>query len=266
MLHLLTLTYNRLDLLKQLKDGLYNNLNELNIPYKWYIRSNGCKDNTAEEVAKWKDVEVLKSNHNLDNFAKCVNSLVKLANPADDDVLLLLNNDITFQDKVSLKNMMSLLKDDISIVGARLLYPGTDLLQHAGVIFSAKLYNSLPYHYRHKEKSDKAAEKNRYFQCVTAAVSLVKAKDFKAVGGMDENYQWCFEDIDLNLLIGASGKKISYCGETNIFHHESLTVNKTHINKLFVQSNVKRFREKWTGKYELDHDKYLNNSNYNIII
>lgn len=264
MLHVITLTYNGLNLLEQLKGGLYNNLNELCVPYKWYIRSNGCKDNTVEEISKWKDVEVLKSNHNLDNFAKCVNSLVKLANPADDDVLLLLNNDITFQDKVSLKNMMSLLKDDISIVGARLLYPGTDLLQHAGVIFSTR-YNSLPYHFRHKEKSNKSAEKNRYFQCVTAAVCLVKAKDFKDIGGMDEKYAWAFDDIDMALSIGNLGKKIAYCGETSIFHHESLTVNKTSANKLFLQNNVSYFRKKWTGKYKIDHDNYLNNPNYLLI-
>jgi O-antigen biosynthesis protein len=160
--------------------------------------------------------------------------------------------------------MMSWLKDDISIVGARLLYPGTDLLQHAGTIFSHK-YGDLAFHFRYKEKSDKTAEKNRYFQCVTAAVSLVKAKDFKDVGGMDEGYQFCFEDVDINLAIGTKGKKVAYCGETKIFHHESLTVNKTNINKLFVQSNVKRFREKWAGKYKIDHDNYLNNSNYLLI-
>ena len=264
MLHVITLSYNGLHLLTALKDGLYRNLDELNQPYKWHIRSNGNKDATAEEVINWPSVELLKSEHNRDNFSKCVNSLVKLADPADNDILLLLNDDITFEDNYSLKNMLNLMKDDVSIVGARLLYPNTELLQHAGVIFSNR-YNRLPYHYRHKEKSDGAAKKNRYFQCVTAAVSLVRAKDFKDIGGMDEKYHWCFEDVDMNFAIGATGKKIAYCGQTNIYHHESLTVNKTSVSKLFLQSNVGYFRKKWDGKYKIDHDLYLNNSNYLLI-
>jgi GT2 family glycosyltransferase len=264
MLHVITLSYNGFSLLSALKDGLEKNLKELPVPSKWYIRSNGCKDNTVEEVSKWAGVELLNINHNRDNFAKCVNSLVKLANPSDDDVLLLLNNDITFQDNYSLKNMMALMQDNVGIVGARLLYPNTDLLQHAGVIFSNR-YNRLPYHYRHKEKCDKHSKKNRYFQCVTAAVALVSAKDFKDIGGMDEKYHWCFEDVDMNFAIGSLGKKIAYCGQTNIFHHESLTVNKTNVSKLFLQNNVSLFRKKWNGKYKIDHDLYLSNPSYMLI-
>ena len=52
-------------------------------------------------------------------------------------------------------------------------------------------------------------------------------------------------------------------GGTKIFHEESASLKKNPVNKMFMSPNVKHFKSKWTGKYELDHDKYLNDSSYN---
>src|SRR6202000_2200890 len=99
------------------------------------------------------------------------------------DLFLFLNNDVEFFDDSSLCKMLELFQCDhlISIVGARLLYKNTNILQHAGVIFSPK-YNCLPYHFKHKEISKPQDEKNKYFQAVTAAVCLTKFSDFQKVG------------------------------------------------------------------------------------
>jgi len=48
----------------------------------------------------------------------------------------------------------------VGVVGARLLYSNSDRLQHAGTIFGPR-YGNMPYHFRHKEKSDKNAEINK---------------------------------------------------------------------------------------------------------
>ena len=269
MIHVLTLSWNGLDKLERLKSGLYRNLDNAKQAYQWYIRDNGSADKTVETVQHWPNVQLLAVNHNRNNFAQGVNSLSGLAfqnhfSDANEDLLLLVNNDVEFFDDASLSKMINLMTHDVGVVGCRLLYNGTQNLQHAGVIFGDR-YGRMPYHYRHKELSDAVAEKNRYFQAVTAAVCLVRMADFKEVGGMDEKFHWAFEDIDMCLRIGALGRKIVYCGATKIFHEESASLKKNPVNKLFLGPNVNHFKSKWFGKYQLDHEKYLNNPKHNEI-
>ena len=278
MIHILTLTWNGLDKLKKLKPTLEKVVVPLGQPVRWYIRDNGSTDGTVEWLenykSQWVDMQPDYFDHNRDNFAKCVNGLILSAHFnikasedgitrfGKDDFILLLNNDIEFADQMSLHNMMKLMKDPkIGVVGTRLLYNGTNKLQHGGVIFG-KRYGNMAYHYRYQEESDKIAQKNRYFQAVTAACCLIRGSAFEE---MDEKFHWCFEDIDLCLRIGAAGWKIAYCGQTKIYHEESATLNKNPVNKMFMSQNVKRFKKKWFGKYNLDHEKYLKNSNYNEI-
>lgn len=271
-LHILTLNWNGADKLKKLHCGLDRNLSKIkDINSIWHIRDNGSKDNSIEEIRSWSFNEDYNLNtvvhsieHNRHSFALGVNYLFDVAAPSDSDIIIILNNDIEFNDDYSLSKMYNLIKkENIGVVGARLLYPDTNILQHAGVIFSPR-YNLLPYHYRHKEKSDKHSEKNRYFQAVTAACCMVKASSFRRVNKLDQDFHWAFEDVSLCLSIGKD-EKIVYCGETDIYHEESASIKKNNINKLFLNNNVKCFREKWGGKYDIDHDKYLNNSEYLVV-
>lgn len=261
MIHVLTLTWNGIDKLKTLRPKLLENLDKTVIPYQWHIRDNGSTDDTLQLISSWGEVSVLAVDHNRDNFAQGMNSLAKRINFNDGDMILLLNNDVEFIDDDSLSTMVSLLKNDVAVVGAKLLYKGTNKLQHAGVIFSEK-YGSMPYHFRHQEDDDESSSKNRYFQAVTAAVCLVDAKTFMSVGGFDEKFNWAFEDIALCLAIGSLGKKIAYCGQTNIFHEESASLKRNPVNKMFLHNNVKHFKNTQTSKYHLDHKIYLNNKNY----
>lgn len=264
MIHVLTLSWNGLDKLERLKNGLFENLKHTGETFHWFIRDNGSVDATAEAVATWSDTTLLKMSHNRDNFAQGMNSLIELSKSKPGDMFLFLNNDIDFgKDNSSLTKMVSLMKvHKAKAVGARLLYPdGT--LQHAGVIFGAR-YGNMPYHYRHKEKSDDQAKRNRKFQAVTAAVCLVDAGSVIEVGNFNTGFNWAFEDIDLALRLGKLGP-IMYCGDTNITHEESASLKKNPVNKLFLNSNVKLFKDTWFGKYEVDHDKYLNNPLHNVI-
>jgi len=265
MIHILTLTWNGLDKLKKLLPTLEKAVIPLGQPVRWYIRDNGSKDGTVEWLesyrSNWIEMEPLLVGHNNHNFAQGMNSLRDLACGQDNDHYLLLNNDITFGDQHSLANMVDLMKDPkVGVVGARLLYNDTTKLQHAGVIFGPK-YGNMPFHYRWREDSDKQSEKNRYFQAVTAACCLVRAADYVK---LDEKFFWAFEDIDMCLRIGKK-KKIVYCGQTKIFHEESATLKKNPVNNLFLNQNVQRFKDKWFGKYQLDHEKYLKSPNYRVV-
>lgn len=281
-IHAMTLSWNGLDKLKRLMPGLCASLSyithsngELKYglePSEWYIRDNGSKDGTIETISKWHDPEVkitpIAIDHNRNSFAEGMNFLFKRAKPADDDIVLLLNNDVVIEDKLSLSHMLNLMQQTkAGVVGARLLYSTSRSLQHAGVIFGPK-YGNMPFHFRPNETPDINSAKNRYFQAVTAAVCMVRAGSYRRIGGMDENYQWAFEDIDMCLQIGKT-EKIVYCGNTLIVHEESATLVKNPVNKMFMAKNVQHFKEKWWNqngpRYVLDHHLYSNDVNYNEI-
>lgn len=278
-IHTLTLNWNGVDKLKKLKPGLMDNFAYISMSAGkqvsdypvWYIRDNGSKDDSVQFLnEKCQDcpfeILVNEIDHNRDNFAKGMNYLFNKANPDDGDFVLLLNNDVEFGDSRALYHMIKLQEQtNADVVGARLLYSGTNNLQHAGVIFAEK-YGNMPYHYRHKETSDNSAQKNRYFQAVTAAVVLISAKAFRSVNGFDEKFNWAFDDIDLILRIGSlKPNNVVYCGKTNIFHEESASLSKNPVNKMFLNSNVRYFKEKWAGKYDLDLNRYLHDESYNSI-
>lgn len=269
MLHIFTLTWNNLNKLEKLKSDLDDLNTKLNGEVRWHIRDNGSKDNTYETINKWQGVTAYNIGHNRDSFSQGVNFLFDHTMPEDDDLILLLNNDIRIANTDSILEMIRLMKPDVGVVGCRLLYPGTNKLQHAGVIFGVR-YGSMPYHFRHKEQNDKNSEKNRYFQAVTAACCLIRSGDFKKVGGFDLGFKWAFDDIDFCLSLGALGKKIVYCGKTEIYHEESASLNKNPVNKMFLAQNVAYFKKKWwkNGKpiYTLDHEFYLKDPNYKCLL
>jgi len=126
----------------------------------------------------------------------------------------------------------------------------------------------MPWHYRRHEEADAASYADRYFQAVTAAVCLMKVSSFKRAGGMCEDLNWAFEDIDLCLRIGKD-EKIVYAGETKITHEESATLKLNPVNKMFMSHNVGCFKKRWwkngSPLYQIDHDSYIKNPKYNVI-
>lgn len=263
MIKIFTLSWNGRHLLNNLYKGLFSNLEKLNIEYSWFIRSNGCKDGTVEEFSKYNNTYIQQVSHNTANFAQGVNSLVKYSNEIKKynkhDYYLLLNNDIVFKNDLSLSNMISCFKPNVGVVGARLMYPNSNKIQHGGVIFSAK-YNNMPWHYRASEVLDEDAMKNREFQAVTGACLLTTAEIFNSINGLDEKFSWAFEDIAFCLSL--KNKKIIYCGETEIEHIESVSLKKNPVNKMMMPNNVAHFKKNY--QYQIDHDFYLKNKNYKL--
>jgi GT2 family glycosyltransferase len=277
-LHILILTWNGLHHLENLREGLFENINSILKPSSLslddvyiYIRDNGSNDNTVKEISKWDNIKLFDIGHNRDNYSKGNNFLFEKANPADNDFILLLNNDIIFKSHDSLREIFDLQEyTKADIVGAKLLYKDNQRkLQWGGTIFS-KLYGMLPYHYRHGEIDDENSCQHRYFQVATGACMIINAKAFKDVKGFDEKLCWCFDDVDLGLRIGKlKPNNIAYCGTTNILHEESASLRKNPINKILMNPNVSYFKQKWwlnnKPRYRIDHDDYLKNPDYRII-
>lgn len=261
MLHILTLNWNGIDKLKALKPGLEKNLEVLNMDYIWHIRDNGSKDNTLEETKSW-NAKVYDIGNNKSNFSEGMNWLFNVAEPEDEDLILLLNNDIIFTRNSCINNMVNIIENfkNIGMVGTKMMYPNTNIIQHFGVVFLKK-YNYLPYHYIHKQVENEKCKYDREFQAVTAACALTRAKYYKKICqtnksgnyGLDENYFWCFEDIDACLSIKYNmGLRIVCSSQDGVFHEESSTLKKNPVNHLMMPQNVKYFKNKWFGKYTID--------------
>jgi len=244
------------------------------IDFKWWIKDNASKDDTVAVASTWGDkVTVIPYKDNRQNFSEGCNFLFNEAKPADDDYVMLLNNDIVFNDTDSIKKMLAIIENDDSVgmVGARLLYTNTDQLQHCGVVFNPTY--KTPMHFRAGQKSDNDAERDREFQVVTGAVCITKAEYFRkantttksGIAGMDESYHWAFDDVDLCLSIKYNlKKKIVYCGRTNIFHEESASLKKNQVNKLFLTHNLQYLFGKWQGRYDIDQEAYAKDSRLNL--
>lgn len=268
MLYILTLNWDARDKLKRLYNSILPTLENIN--FKWLIKDNGSKDNSVEEIKSWNNENIIPFAYpnNLQNYSEGNNWLFKKAKELfelkDEDYLLLLNNDIIFNDTTSIKNMINLMENDdqIGVVGCKLNYEDNpELIQHAGVLFHP--VSGMPYHYRAGKKEEEVDRKNRIYPIITGAVLLTKVGLFGQVGMFNEKHQWAWEDSALCCAISNLDKKVVYCGQTNILHSESASLKKNPVNKLYFKQNIKLFMDAWGHKVEKGLvKKYEKDQNY----
>lgn len=271
-LRILTLSWNGKEKLQKLKASLIPALE--NIEFEWYIKENGSKDGSVEEIKSWQDIKVnlIEYPHNIDNYSQGINLLFKEASPKNDDIILTLNNDVIIKDNKSFHKMIQLLKKDqeVGILGAKLNYTGTNKIQHCGVLFHQS--NGFPFHFRAGVEESDRDKVNRYYPAVTGAVAMLKADTFANVftnssgnKGLKEEFFFAFEDIDMTMRITHHlKKKVVYCGETEIYHEESASLKKNPVHKMFFGNNCKLFMEEWRKYIDISLVKKYEDPNYNL--
>lgn len=141
------------------------------------------------------------------------------------EFLLFLNDDVEVLQEDWLAALLKQAgKRRAGAVGAKLLYPGTDLIQHAGV-------TNLRVGPAHKIL--KCPDKNVYYHggnrdahdmlAVTAACLLVERNKFERAGGFCEDIKVSYNDVDLCFSLYELGLYNIQCNGVTLYHHESLS-------------------------------------------
>lgn len=162
---------------------------------------------------------------------------------------LLLNNDTEIINEDCIKELLGYCtREEVGAVGARLYY-GDDIIQHAGVVVG---FGGIAGH----AFIGSSRFENGYFSriicaqdysAVTAACMMLKRTVFEAVGGLSEELEVAFNDIDLCMKIRAEGKLIVYNPYAELYHYESKSRGQENTQEKVERFNqeMAHFIEKW---------------------
>ncbi|WMT40594.1 glycosyltransferase [Paenibacillus sp. D2_2] len=179
---------------------------------------------------------------------------------ATGELLLLLNNDVEVITPNWLEELAGqALRSEIGAVGACLYYPDHSI-QHAGVILgiggvaghSHKYFPSSEYGYFSRLKMVSN------YSAVTAACLMVRKEVYEEVGGLEEELQVAFNDVDFCLKIGEAGYRNIWLPQVQLFHYESKSRGHedTPEKKQRFNSEVEWMRNRWSEV--LDNDPCYN--------
>ena len=85
---------------------------------------------------------------------------------------------------------------------------------------------------------------------ISGACMLMRTKDYRAVGGMDESFFLHVEDVDFCLRFAREGGRVLYAPRAEIVHAKSSSrVSPIRVERWKSQSLVRYFRRHFTGMY-----------------
>lgn len=196
--------------------------------------------NMVETFSRRHERFVYKRNEENLSFSRANNEAAALATG---DLLLFLNNDVTVGE-FSVQRLVDPLRNGsgAGVTGARLLYPDTGKIQHAGI--SYMLWGYISNYGVGGDRSDPRFNEMKDIFAVTGAMQLIDRSLFESIGGFHEEYLWGFEDVDLCLKAREAGRKVVYVPEAESLHWESATL-KSRRKSEEVKKNYAAFRRRW---------------------
>ncbi|MCY7389359.1 MAG: glycosyltransferase [Burkholderiales bacterium] len=163
---------------------------------------------------------------------------------------LFCNNDIEAIKPGWLERMLELGQHQtVAIVGAKLLYPDRETVQHAGVCVG--LYGAAE-HYGKFVRVPTGQLNPGYYgglvinhevAAVTAACLLMRRNVFEEISGFDEAIAVGFGDTDLCLRAGQKGYRVLFCPFAQLVHHESYTRGTSSVDTHPIDTAL--FKARW---------------------
>lgn len=223
-------------------------------------------NSTKEDIFKYyeqlenenNNIKVVYSNIKGFNYPKINNIGI---GQATGEYLILLNNDTEIITNDWIENMIGICKrDDVGIVGAKLLYPD-NTVQHAGVVIGI---GSVAGHINLNINKDDPGYFSRAnvinnFSAVTGACLMIKKEVYEKVGGLNEKFAVAFNDIDLCLKVRKEGYLVVYTPYAKLHHFESKSrgAEDTKEKKARFAKEIDMFKDNWNEVLEKG-DPYYN--------
>ena len=221
------------------------------------VVDNGSTDGVQDWLASLRGSLTLLSPGQNIGFAKA-NNLA--AQQARGKYFVLLNND-TVPEPGWLDAMMETVERDadVAVVGCKLLYPETRLVQHAGVVVSD---DRRPCHiYEYFTEDHPAVNKRRDFQIVTAACMLVRSVIFHEFGGFNEGFINGGEDVDFCLRVRERGWRVVYEPRAVALHFAGQSKGRHD----FERHNAMLYTKLWGHKLVPDHESCLRADGFEVV-
>lgn len=183
-------------------------------------------------LAYWPErVRIIDYPHPFNYSAICNQA----AEQATGSYLLFLNNDTQILHPEWLSRMMAhAQRPDVGIVGARLVYPESGRIQHAGVIVG--LDGVADHHFIGQLELDEPGYLNRAlleqdYSAVTGACQLIRKDLYVSVGGQDQvDLTVSYNDIDLCLKVVSRGLRVVWTPFATLVHHGSVTQKSDQVD------------------------------------
>lgn len=211
------------------------------------LQDDASTDYDLTKLVGWPPFKVARNPVNL-GFIKNVNEAAKRAN---NDYLLLLNQDCVAINPLWLETMVTLMVSNpqIGIVGPKLVFPDGGGIQSCGGLFDG---NKGPFH-RYlgwQDITDRRVNTTERVSWITGACLLIRRDDFWRCGGLDDIHyiRGYFDDVDLCMKMRFElGKQVWYCAEATLEH----SVGSTGGSKHFAE-NSRAFHRLWDSKITPD--------------
>lgn len=168
---------------------------------------------------------------------------------AKGDYIMLLNNDVELITPDIFQSMLGFcMRPEVGIVGAKLLY-NDHTVQHAGVLVGAGGLADHVFKGIHEDDPDYMgrAISSQDVSAVTAACLLVKRSVYEEVGGLEDEFQVAFNDVDFCLKVRKAGYLIVYDADVKLFHYESKSRGMEDTTERFIRfgNEMMLLNSKW---------------------
>lgn len=199
-------------------------------------------DNASDEVV----------NHpRIDKYVRCETNLgfaggnMRGMEESERSLVLALNDDCIPPDNggIWLAFMLSIMRDDVGVVGAKLTYPD-GRLQHTGVLFDWSRHD-IGYHRLYGMVDHPSVNLVQDVPAVTGACLLCRRELFDM--RPDLYPAGNYEDAHLCLSAWEKGYRVVYQPASSLIHIEAVTKKRTGID--FVSHNRKSFVDQWAAKF-----------------
>jgi GT2 family glycosyltransferase/glycosyltransferase involved in cell wall biosynthesis len=190
-------------------------------------------------------IEIVAGSENR-GFAANVNRGLRATDPGRDVVVL--NSDVeASRGWLACLQFAACERDDIAVVGARLLYPD-GRVQFGGTIRNPGAPEWFDHRFRFKPGAWGPARIPGPVLAVSGACMYITRKAIEQVGLFDEGYPMAYEDVDWCLRAWQAGFGVTYFPAAQLVHHESLTRG-VHVGER-ERASQRAFWERWGAFFD----------------